>query len=159
MDENTVKAVKGAMPGFRAAHKKKKSEIDAENKQTGSKLKAFWVNSGKSSIAMAHNGVVLLLWACVMILVAYIALQLAFVVIAFVLGETGGISMTTAVDVITVYVVIAMCCGFDMFFSFAIEKCLIKAMVRRFWKLDYATGKIDKGAFWHEKHPDVTSED
>lgn len=154
MDENTAKAVKAAMPGFRAAHKKKKDAIDVENKKNGRRLKEFWINSGKSSIVLGHNGVIVLIWACLMALIAYLSLQLAFVVIAFVLAETGGIAMSTSVDVITTYVVIAMCCGFDMFFSFAIEKCVIKAMCRRFWKLDYATGNIDKGALWHEKHPE-----
>lgn len=160
MDANSMKAVKDAMPGFRASHKKKKADIDAENKKTGAALKSFWVNSGKSSLVLAHNGAVCLIWACLMFLVAYGSLQMAFVLVAFVMAETGGILMETSVDVITTYVVIAMCCGFDMFFSFAIEKYLIKCMARRFWKLNYATGKIDKGALWHEKHPDDdTSED
>ena len=155
MDANSVKSVKDAMPGFRAAHKAKKAEIDAENKKTGAALKSFWVNSGKSSLVLAHNGVILMIWACLMAVIAYAALQFAFVLVAFVLAETGGIMMETPVDVITTYVVIAMCCGFDMFFSFAIEKYLIKCMSRRFWKLDYAKGQIDKGALWHEKHPDA----
>lgn len=139
---------------FRSEHKEKKAKIDADNKSTGRTLKRFWSDSAKGSAALAHNGIVFLAWGCIMLLAAYGSLELAFFAIAMVLAETGGILMETTVDVITVYVVIAMVCGFDLFFSFAIEKWLIKHMARRFWKFDHKTGKIDKGDVWRERHAD-----
>lgn len=145
-------ALKADIGGFRARHEKKKAKIDAENRENGKTLKAFWKNSVSGGAVLAHNGIVFLAWGMLMLLVAYMSLQLAFYVIAMVLAETGGILMETAIDVVTVYVVIAMCCGFDMFFSFKIESYLIRCMAKRFWRTDRRSGTIDKGEFWRLRH-------
>lgn len=152
MDPITLNDRKSALGRFRAGHKAKKDGIDAENRKAGGALKKFWADGARSGAVLAHNGIVFLAWACAMAVVAYASLQLAFVIIAMVLAETGGILMETSIDVITAYVVIAMCCGFDMFFSFAVEKWLMKHMARRFWRIDRRTGAIDKGDAWRERH-------
>lgn len=152
-------ALKKDIGGFRARHEKKKAKIDAENKKTGATLKSFWKNSVSGSAVLAHNGIVALAWCALMLIVAYIALQASFHIIALVLAETGGLLMETSIDVVTVYVVIAMCCGFDLFFSFKIESYLIRCMTKRFWHMDRRTGGIDKGGFWRERHEPEGQED
>lgn len=159
MDPITLNDRKLSLGRFRAGHKAKKEKIDAENRTAGSALKKFWIDGARSGAVLAHNGIVFLAWGCVMALVAYASLQAVFVVIAMVLAETGGILMETSIDVITTYVVIAMCCGFDMFFSFAVEKWLIKHMSRRFWRHDHRTGTVDKGEAWRERHQEDPAED
>lgn len=143
-----------AAKAFREAHEKKKKEIGDENRKRGEVLKSFWADSRRSTAVLAHNGIVALVWLAAMFVVAYVDLQLAFVVVALALGETGGILMETSVDVITVYVVIIMGCGFCLFFGLAAEKALMRAMKRRFWRVDRARGRIDKGELWNERHPE-----
>lgn len=148
----TLNDRKYGIAGFRARHEKKREKIREENKKNGGALKRFWSDSWHGSAVLGHNGIVFLVWAMLMLATAYAALQIAFFVIAMVLAETGGIAMETPVDVITTYVVIGMCCGFCLFFAFAIEKWLIKHMTRRFWKFDRKTRTIDRGESWRERH-------
>lgn len=134
---------------------KKREKIQIDPAKT---LKEFWGESGRTTAVLSHNGIVLCAWACLMFLVAYVALQAAFYFVAIVLGQTGGILMETAVDVITVYVVIAMVCAFDLFFAFKLENACIRAMKRRFWKVDRWNKSIDKGDLWRERHPAEVSD-
>ena len=152
MDAAKLKAA-GIMAGTeRKKHEKKRGEIKARNAETGAALKKFWSGAAKSSAVMARNGAVGIAWAVPMLAVMWAALQLEFIVAALVLGETGGILMETPADVITTYVVLAITCGFDLFFSFKIENALLRAASRRFWHLDKRTGEIDKGELYNLKH-------
>lgn len=117
-------------------------------------LKEFWADSGRTTTVLMHNGVISICWGMLLLLVAYVALQAALIGVAVVLGQTGGVLMETTADVITVYVVIAMVCGFDLFFAFLIEKRILKAIGRRFWKVDHKNKCVDKGDLWKERHLD-----
>lgn len=151
--KESMAPAKAGISGFRASRAARKKKLQDENRKNGETLRSFWADSRRSTAVLAHNGVIALVWAMAMFLVAYADLQLSFFVVAFILGETGGIMMQTSVDVITVYVTIAMGCGFCLFFGFAVEKALMRAMGRRFWRVDHANSRIDKGAAWNEKHP------
>lgn len=148
----TLNDRKLGIAGFRARHEKKRDKIREENRKNGGALKRFWSDSWHGSAVLGHNGIVFLAWGTLMLATAYAALQAAFFVIAMVLAETGGIAMETPVDVITTYVVIGMCCGFCLFFAFAVEKWLIRHMARRFWRFDHKTRTIDRGEAWRERH-------
>ena len=154
MQTTSIKLAKDSLKASRKDREEKRRKLKSENGERLGTLKKFWADGFRTSKILAHNGAVAIAWAVPMILAAYIALQGAFYLVAIVLGQTGGILMETAVDVITVYVVIAVVCGFDMFFAFKIENAAIRAMKRRFWKADYKNGGIDKGEAWRERHPE-----
>ena len=122
-----------------------------EQKQNRSALGSVFANAGRNMKVSVHNGFIGVVYALCMFLVFYFALQIAFYGVAFLSGTTGAFAMETAADVLTVYVIVAMVCGFDMFFSFGIEKAVIRAMRRRFWKVS-RDGSIDKGDAWRERH-------
>ncbi len=122
-----------------------------ENKKDRATVMGILARAGRSGQISAHNGFIGILYGMVMFLVFYVALQVAFYGVAFLAGTTGAFAMETAADVLTVYVIVAMVCGFDMFFSFGIEKAVSRAAKRRFWKAA-PDGSIDKGDAWRERH-------
>ena len=91
--------------------------------------------------------------------VGYAAVQLAMVVVALLLGATGVAAMELVTDVLTAYTIIVMSCGFCLFASFAVIKMLARAAKRRLWRTDRATGEIDKGPAWRERHEFDKKED
>ncbi len=138
----------------REAHKAKRRSAQEETAKNASLLKKAMKEGALESRILTHNGFIGVLYALVMFLVFYMSLQLAFYFVAFLAGSTGSYLMTSSSDVLTTYVILAIVCGFDLFFSLAIEKALIRAMKRRFWKKDRVNGGIDKGDAWRERHPE-----
>lgn len=122
-----------------------------EQKENRAALGGIFAQAGQRMKVSVHNGFIGVIYALCMFLVFYFALQLAFYGVAFIAGTTGAFAMETAADVLTVYVIVAMVCGFDMFFAFGIEKSIIRAMKRRLWKV-CGDGAIDKGEAWRERH-------
>lgn len=141
-----------SIKAFRDRHAKKKKEGEQKVSEGGVLLKKMAVDGATGSRILGHNGFIAAVYAAVMFVVAYAALQLAFYGVAFLAGSTGAYQMSTQADVLTVYVIIAMVCGFDMFFAFQIEKALIGAMKARFWRRDRASGGIDKGQAYKKRH-------
>lgn len=136
--------------------KKQKLEASRARRRDGdaagrSALAGILADTGRGAKITAHNGLIAIVYGLCMFLVFYVALQVAFYGVAFLSGTTGAFAMETAADVLTVYVIVAMVCGFCMFFSFGIEKALIRAMKRRFWKSG-KDGGIDRGDAWRERH-------
>lgn len=141
-----------SIKAFRERHAKKKKDGDQKVSEGGALLKKMAADGATGSRILAHNGFIGAVYTVVMFVVAYVSLQLAFYGVAFLAGSTGAYQMATQADVLTVYVIIAMVCGFDMFFSFQIEKVLIRAMKDRFWHRDKASGDIDKGPAYKKRH-------
>lgn len=122
-----------------------------ESRKDRAEAKGIFAAAARNGRISMHNGFIGLIYALAMFLVFYVALQVSFYGVAFLAGTTGAFAMETAADVLTVYVIVAMVCGFVMFFSFGIEKAAIRAMKRRFWK-SAPDGSIDKGDAWRERH-------
>ena len=142
-----------SIKGFRAKHAARKKEAQEKTSRSGALLAKMARDGAIGSKILAHNGFIAAVYALAMFLVAYVALQAAFYFVAFLAGSTGAYQMADQADVLTVYVIIAMICGFCLFFAFAIERALMRAMAARFWHRDPdAEGGIDRGAAYNKKH-------
>lgn len=141
-----------ALKGNIAMHKEKREKIKKENAERGTLLKKIMKDGARGAGVSAHNAVIAAVYLAVMALVAYIAVQAAFYLVATMAGATGSYLMETPADVLTVYVILAMCCGFCLFAAFAAFKAIWKAARRRFWHTDRKTGTVDKGELWRERH-------
>lgn len=141
------------LAAFRERHEKKKAGSAEKVSEGGALLKNMARDGAIGSKILAHNGFIAILYVLAMALVAYASLQAAFYFVAILAGSTGAYLMATEADVLTVYVIIAVVCGFDLFFSFKIESALIRAMSGRFWHKDAGRPDgIDRGAVYHKKH-------
>ena len=139
-----------ALRASREKHGAKKKDIQEELAKDRSKVLDIMKGGVTGSGILAHNGIVALVWGAAMLIVAYVALQAAFYFVAVIAGSTGAYAMETAADLLTIYVALAMVCGFDLFFAFKIENRLIRAMKRRFWH-KAPDGTIDHGEAWAER--------
>lgn len=148
-----------SLKSSRAEHSAKRKKAKDEMARNASLLKRAAAEGVLETRILAHNGIIACLYGAAMFLTAYLALQLAFYLVALLAGSTGAYLMETAADVLTTYVILAMTCGFVLFFSFGIEKALMRAAKRRFWRKDRANGGIDKGDAWRERHPVASGDD
>lgn len=134
--------------------KASKEQRRIENIQNRSALAGIMSSTGRGMKISMHNAMMCLIYGMVMFLVFYVALQVAFYGVAFLAGSTGAFAMETAADVLTIYVIVAMVCGFCLFFSFGAEKMVIRALKRRLWRSDN-NGGIDRGEAWRKRHEEA----
>ena len=92
-----------------------------------------------------HNGIVAAVFFAMMFIVAFIAIEVAYLGVALMIGYTGAWAMTTVADMLTMYTTLGMVCAIVLFFTFKIENNLIRALSKRWWRKDKETGEIDKG--------------
>ncbi len=133
-------------------HKSKMNDAMKETKKQAGLFGDVMSKSWRGSKIMGHNGVICLLYGMVMCIVCYVAIQVAMILVAVLIGATGVAGMETVTDVLTGYTVIGMSCGFTLFASFSVIKMLARAAKRRLWRVDRKTGEIDKGPAWRERH-------
>lgn len=141
---------------FRERHEKKKQESARKVSEGGSLLKKMASDGATASRILVHNGIIAGIYGFVGFLVCYATLQIAFYFVAILAGSTGAYLMETQADVLTAYVILAIVCGFCLFFAFQLEKAVMRAAKRRFWRKDRKNGGIDRGPAWAERHPDET---
>ena len=140
-------------------HKAKMNEAVKETKKQANLFGNVMSKSWQGSKILMHNGLICLVYGPAMFIVCYAAVQLAMVVVALLIGATGVVAMELVTDVLTAYTIIVMSCGFCLFASFAVIKMLARAAKRRLWHTDRATGGIDKGPAWRERHEFDKKED
>lgn len=135
----------------RKTREKRVKEIREENKKDASTLKGYAKEGGVQVKILMHNGVIGILYGMAMLVIAYMALQVALVGVAMGTGSMGAYNMETVADMLTMYTVLIMVCGFCLAMSIGIDKALFRAAKRRMWKKD-RSGGIDRGAAWRERH-------
>lgn len=145
-----------SVKAFRERHEKKKQAAGEKVSDGGNILKKMAQEGAAGTKILVHNGIIAGIYGLAGFFVCYAALQVAFYFVAILAGSTGAYLMETQADVLTAYVILAMVCGFCLFFAFQAEKAIMRAASRRFWRKDKKNGGIDKGPAWAERHPDET---
>lgn len=127
-----------------------------KTKKSGSQgaeiLKTMTKNGITDGKIWAHNTLIAFIYIMVMLLVAIMALELAYAGVALSIGYSGAYGLTSVADMLTMYTTLIMVCGIVLFFVFKIESALIRAMSKRFWHKNKTTGDIDKGEIYAKKH-------
>ena len=127
--------------------------------QSGELLKKMGHEGAIGTKIAIHNSLILAVFVTVMIIIAIVALELAYMFTALTLGYNGAFTMQSTADLLTVYITIAIVCAFTCFFAFRIENLIMKAMGRRFWKYDKKADKINRGEAFNAKYGVYFKED
>lgn len=94
---------------------------------------------------MVHNGIIAAVYLAAAAFFSTIMLDAAYACTGLAIAYSGAMNLATVADMLTMYVTIIMVCGFCLVTWYHACKALMKAMIRRFWKKDRATGEIGKG--------------
>lgn len=125
------------------------STLKETSKSIVKENKSIWQTAKKEAVIgskiFLHNGIVAAVFFAMMFIVAFIAIEVAYLGVALMIGYTGAWAMTTVADMLTMYTTLGMVCAIVLFFTFKIENNLIRALNRRWWRKDKEIGEIDKG--------------
>lgn len=119
-----------------------------KDRENTSSLKKVLADSKTVSKISFHNGLIGCIYIAFMFIVAFVAIEAAYIGVALMTGYTGCYDLTTVADMLTMYTTLGMVCAIICFFTFKIENCIIRAMKVRIWRKNPETGEIIKGSHY-----------
>ena len=109
-----------------------KNEVKNNIKKNGFSMARAWFNTLK----VVKGAFVIGIYVTAMMVFAYIAIVVTGMFCATMIGKYGIGEILSLVDTMTFYLIMTMCCGFGLFFSFKVENFLIKSMKNRLNKIN-----------------------